>query len=50
MLEDPEMKEEATFDDPNAMTYTDYRKESTLLYHYIYTYLLKTTNSSNTFF
>lgn len=32
------------------MTYSQYRKETILMYQYIYNYFLKITNSPNSFF
>jgi hypothetical protein len=50
LLDDPDMKEDITIDDTNAMTFSEYRRESTTLYQYIYAFYLTYTGSPQYYF
>lgn len=50
LLEDPDLKEDVTIDDINAMTFAEYRRECSTLFQYIYKFFLDITGSPQYYF
>jgi hypothetical protein len=50
LLDDPDLKEDVTFDDINQMTFSEYRKESTTLYKFLYEYFLAASKDRTFYF
>jgi hypothetical protein len=50
LLDDPDLKEDVTIDDINQMTFSEYRKESTTLYKFLYDYFLAASQEPTFYF